>query len=100
MLFRSSAFSRGEGMDLVDDDSAEPLEQKRAVLVAEQQAQRLRRRQQHLRRLHPLPRLAIRRRVAGAGLDPDVEAHLRDRDRKSTRLNSSHYCEARMQYSD
>ena len=55
------------------------LEHQRRVGIAQQQAQRLGRGQQHLRRLHPLPRLAVRGRVAGAGLDPDRQAHLLDR---------------------
>ena len=56
-----------------------PGEQRDAVLVAEQQAQRFGRGQQHLRRPHALPRLAVGGRVAGAGLDPDRQAHLLDR---------------------
>ena len=61
----------GEGVDLVDDDGPEVGEQQRAVGVAEQQAQRFGRGQQDMRRPHALARLAVRRRVAGAGLDPD-----------------------------
>ena len=61
------------------DDRLQPFEQKCAVLVAEQQAERFRRGQQDLRRPHPLPGLAVGGRVAGPGLDPDVEPHLADR---------------------
>ena len=71
-----AALAGGEGVDLVDDDRAEIFEQQGAVLVAEQQAQRFGRGQKHLRRPHPLPRLAVGGRVAGPGLDPDRQAHL------------------------
>ena len=47
--------------------------------MAEQQRQRLRRGQQDMRRLHPLPRLALRRRVAGTGFDADGQSHFLDR---------------------
>ncbi len=69
-------------MELVDHDGFEVLEQREAVGVAEQQAQRFRSRQQDLRRLHPLPRLAVGRRVAAARLDPDRQLHLADRSQQ------------------
>ena len=56
-----------------------PANSSRAVGVAEQQAQRFGRGQQDLRRPDALARLAVGRRVAGAGLDPDRQAHLLDR---------------------
>ena len=68
-----------EGVKLVDHHRLQRREHRRAVGIAEQQAQRLRRRQQDVRRPHALPRLAVGRRVAAAGLDADVEAHLLDR---------------------
>ena len=74
-----AALLLGEGVELVDDDRPQTLEHQRAVGIAQQQAQRFGRGQQHLRRPHPLARLAVRRRVAGAGLDPDRQAHLLDR---------------------
>ena len=69
----------GEGVDLVDDDRLELGEHREAVGIAEQQRQRFGRGQQNLRRLGPLPRLAVARRIPGARLDPDVEPHLVDR---------------------
>ena len=66
-------------MKLVDNDRPQICEHLRGVRIAEQQAQRFRGGKQHLRRLDPLPRLAVGRRVAGAGLDADRQAHLLDR---------------------
>jgi hypothetical protein len=74
-----AALAGREGVDFVDDDGAEVCEQKRAVFVAEEERQRFGGGQQHVRRLHALALLAVGRRVAGAGLDPDVEVHLGDR---------------------
>ena len=74
-----AALGRGEGVDFVDDDGAQPFEQPRRVLVAQEQAERFGRGQQHLRRPRALARLALGRRVAGARLDPDRQAHLADR---------------------
>ena len=74
-----AALLLGETVELVDDDGPQILEHLRRFGIAQQQAQRFGRGQQHLRRLHPLPRLAVGRRVAGAGLDPDRQAHLLDR---------------------
>ena len=74
-----AALLLGEAVELVDDDRPQIREHRRGIGIAQQQAQRFRRGQQHLRRLHPLARLAVRRRVAGAGLDPDRKPHLLDR---------------------
>jgi hypothetical protein len=74
-----AALLAGEGVDLVDDDRVEVGEQCRAVRVGQQQAQRLRGGQQHLRRADPLARLAVGWGIAAAGLDPELEAHLVDR---------------------
>jgi hypothetical protein len=64
---------------LVDHDRAHPREQGRALGIGDQQAERFGRRQQHLRRPDSLPRLAVRGRIAGAGLDANIEAHLGNR---------------------
>ncbi len=69
----------GEGVDLVDDDGLERFEQEHAVGVAEQQAQRFRRGQEHVGRPGALACLAIGRRVAGAGFDRDRQPHILDR---------------------
>jgi hypothetical protein len=74
-----AALAGGKGVDLVDDDGRKTGEQGEAVLVAQKQAQRFRRGQQDLRRPHPLARLAVGGRVAGARLDPDRQRHLGDR---------------------
>ena len=62
-------------MHLIDHDRAQAGEHGEAVGVAEQQRQRFGRGEEDLRRLHPLAGLAIRRGVAGAGFDADVDAH-------------------------
>ena len=69
----------GERMQLVDDDTAEGAEQGRRVGPGEHQRQRFGRRHQHLRRLPALPFALPLRRVAGARLHADIEAHFRDR---------------------
>jgi hypothetical protein len=46
--------------------------------MAEQQRQRFRRGQQDMRRPDPLPRLAFRWGVAGAGFDADGQPHFLD----------------------
>ncbi len=74
-----AALGGGKGVDLVDHQRAQPSEHLRGIGIGEQQAQGFGRGQQHLRRLHPLPRLAIGRRVAGARLNADGQAHLGDR---------------------
>ena len=53
--------------------------QKRRVVGRQQQRQLLRRGQQDIRRIAPLPLPPRHRRVAGAGLDLDRQAHLGDR---------------------
>jgi hypothetical protein len=74
-----AALPRRKGVNLVDHHRVQVGEKNRAVLVAEQQTERFGRGQQHVRRTDALARLAVRGRVAGAGLDADVEAHLLDR---------------------
>ncbi len=74
-----AAFLGGEGVDLIDDHRLQLREHQETVGVAEQQRERFGRGQQYLRRPRPLPRLAIRRGVARARLDPDRKLHLLDR---------------------
>jgi hypothetical protein len=74
-----AALAGGKGVHLVDDDGAQGREKAVGLGVAEQQAERFGRGQQHLRRARALARLAVGGRVAGPGLDADVEAHLGDR---------------------
>ncbi len=74
-----AALAAGEGVDLVHHHRPEAGEEGEAVRVAEQQAERFRRGQEHLRRPHPLPRLAVGGGVPGPGLDPDRQVHLADR---------------------
>ena len=71
-----AALAGGKGVDFVDHHRLEPREHLEAVRIGEQQAEAFGRGQQNLRRSHPLPRLAVGRRVAGPRLDPDIEAHL------------------------
>ena len=69
----------GESVDLVDHDALETAEQFRGFRIAEQQRERFRCRQQHVRRTGALPRLAIRRRIPAAGLHPNGQSDLLDR---------------------
>ena len=66
-------------MQLVEDDALERAEQIRRVGGGEQQRQLLRRGQQDLRRVAALALALGGRRVAGARLDADRQAHLGDR---------------------
>src|SRR3546814_7725772 len=98
-----AALAAGEGVQLVDHHALQAAEHLRRVVVAQQQGEGFRRGHQDARRRPPLA-LALRlRRVAGARLAGDGQAHLLDRlgevameARKSTRLNSSLYCASRM----
>jgi hypothetical protein len=74
-----AALAAGEGVDLVDHHRLQAREERRAVFVAEQQAERFGGGEQYLRRAHALAGLAVGGGVAGAGLDPDRQAHLADR---------------------
>ena len=74
-----AAFLLGEAVKLVDDDRPQPFEHLRRIGVAQEQAERFGRGQEHLRRLHALPRLAVGGGVAGASLDPDGQPHFLDR---------------------
>ena len=74
-----AALRGDQRMQLVEDDALERAEQIRRVSGGEQQRQLLRRGEQDLRRVAALA-LALRgRRVAGARLDADRQAHLGDR---------------------
>ena len=63
-------------MELVDDNGLQAFEHERRIGIAQQQAQRFRRGQQHLRRLSPLALAFGRRRVAGACFHGDSQAHI------------------------
>ncbi len=66
-------------MQFVENDALERAEQIRRIGGSEQQRQLFRRRQQNIGRIAALA-LALRgRRIAGAGLDADRQAHFRDR---------------------
>ena len=73
------ALALGQRVQLVEHDPPQPREVAAGVRVGEQQRQRLRRRQQHLRRLAPLPLAAVRGRVAGADLVAHRQPHLAHR---------------------
>ena len=74
-----AALALGDAVQLVENDAAQAPEVGRGVLVAEQQCQRLGRRQQDLRRVGALPLTPVGRRVAGPDREADLEAHLGDR---------------------
>ena len=66
-------------MQLVEDHRVEVGEEARRVGRREEERHLLRRGQQDVRRLELLPLALVERRVAGARLEPDGEAHLGDR---------------------
>ena len=74
-----AALALGERMDFVDDDPGDPGEDSRRLRVGQHQRQQLRRRQQDVRRVDPLPRPLRRAGVPGPVLDPDGQAHLGQR---------------------
>ena len=65
-------------MQLVDDDALEAREDLLGIVVGEQEGEGLRRGQQHMRRLVPLPLPLGLGRIAGAGLYGDLQTHLPD----------------------
>ncbi len=69
----------GKRMKLVQDQRVEIRKQIWRVGMAQHQRQLLRRRQQNVRRLFPLPRPPRRRRIARPRLRLDGQAHLADR---------------------
>ena len=72
-------------MQLVEHDALERSEQERRVVGGQQQRQLLRRGEQDVRRVAPLPLPPRHRGVAGAGLDFDRQRHLGDRRFKIAR---------------
>jgi hypothetical protein len=66
-------------MQLVEDDVFQVLEEALRLAVGEQQRHLFRRRQQDIRRRQLLALALGGRRVAGAVLDGDRQAHLLDR---------------------
>ncbi len=74
-----AALGGDQRMQLVEHDALQRAEQERRIVGGQQQRQLFGRGQQNIRRIAPLPLPARHRRVAGAGLDLDREAHLGDR---------------------
>jgi hypothetical protein len=74
-----AALGRGERMQLIDDHAFQIGEELRRIGVAQQQRQRLGRRQQEIGRPLALAHAPALRRVAGAALGPHRQAHLGDR---------------------
>ena len=72
-----AALGAGEGVDLVHHRRAEPAEHGARLRQRQQQRQAFRRGQQQVGRRRALPGAAVLRRVAGARLDADGQAHLR-----------------------
>ena len=66
-------------MQLVEHDPPERAEQERRVVGGQQQRELLRRGQQDIRRIAPLPLPPRHRRIAGAGFHLDRQPHLGDR---------------------
>ncbi len=73
-----AALARGERVQLVEDDVFERAEQIGGALVRQHQRDLLGGGEEHVGRRHALARAALRRRVAGARLEPYREAHLLD----------------------
>ena len=74
-----AALRHDERMKLVEDHRREPREEAPRVLRGDQKRHLLRRRQQDVGRIELLPLPFVDRRVAGARLEPDRQAHLGDR---------------------
>ena len=74
-----AALRGDQRMQFVEDHALQRAEQIRRVGGGEQQRELLRRGQQNVGRIAALARALRDRRVAGAGLDPDRQAHLGDR---------------------
>ncbi len=71
-----AALGGHQRVQFVEHDAAQVLEQQRRVGRGDQQRDLLGRGEQDVGRMAALPRALRHRRVAGAGLDPHVEAHL------------------------
>ena len=74
-----AALGGDQRVQLVEHDALQRREQERRVVGRQQQRQLLRRGEQDIRRIAPLPLPSRHRRIAGAGLDPDRQAHLGNR---------------------
>ena len=74
-----AALGGDQRMQFVEHDALQRGEQKRRVVRRQQQRQLFRRGEQNIRRIAPLPLPPRHRRIAGAGLDLDRQAHLGDR---------------------
>ena len=74
-----AALRDDERMQLVEDHRLEPPEEAPRVLRGKQQRHLLRRGEQDVRRIELLALPLVDRRVAGARLEPDRQAHLGDR---------------------
>ena len=73
---------RRKGVYLVDHHPLQTGKQGFRLWIGQQQRKRLRRGQQNVRRIGPLPRLAIGRRIAAAHLDPQRQAKLCNRSQQ------------------
>jgi hypothetical protein len=69
-----AAFGFGEGVDFVDDDPLQALENARGVFVAEEEREAFGRGQEDMRRVGALAAALGVGGVAGAILDPDLQA--------------------------
>ena len=74
-----AALGRDQRMQFVEHDALQRAEQERRIVGGQQQRQLLRRGEQDVRRIAPLPLPPRHRRIAGAGLDLDRQPHLGDR---------------------
>ena len=74
-----AALRRHQRVQFVEHDAAQRAEQERRIGRRQDQRELLRRGQQYVRRIAALALPLRRRRVAGAGLDPDRQLHLGDR---------------------
>ncbi len=74
-----AALGVGQRMQFVDHHRLQIGEDLRRLDIGQQQRQRFGRGQQHVGRIEPLAGAAVLRRVAGARLGADLQAHLRHR---------------------
>ena len=72
-------FRGDERMQFIEDDAAQPAEQKWRIGGSQQKRELLRRRQQDIRRIAALALTFRSRRIAGARLDADRQPHFADR---------------------
>ena len=74
-----AALGGAKGVNFIDDDALHPDHHRSGFRVGEEIGEAFRRRQQDVRGHLLLPRLARCRRVASAGLQSDIQAHLGNR---------------------